>query len=313
MREDKVIFIFGPTAVGKTELACELAEGIGEIISADSMQVYKELNLGTAKPTEENQKRVEHHLVNIVPPDRRFSAGDFKRLALKTIKEIIGRGKIPFLVGGTGLYFRALEYDLIDAPPARLELRDSLYRMEEKQRGCLYERLMAVDPKTARSLHPNDLLRIVRALEIYYVTNRKLSELLPKVPFGSTGSQGHTEQLKQIDPLKIGITINREELYGRIESRCRRMIVNGLGAEVYRLMMKGYTEKLSSMKGLGYSHFIQYFKGCLSHEETVRLFIRDTKRYAKRQLTWFRREPETWWYHPIEIEAMRQRILFYIR
>lgn len=304
MKENKLVFIFGPTGVGKSDIACEVAQGIGEIISVDSMQVYWGMERGTAKPTEEQMQRVKHYLVSIVPPDFRFSAGNFKKLALKTISDIYNRGKIPILVGGTGLYFRALEFDLMDAPPANLELRDSLYSREEKNSGSLYRALSQIDPQAASSIHPNDILRVVRALEIYYITGVKFSEL--------TRRDSEDRSVEHFTTLKIGINTDRDVLYGRIEARCMKMIDSGLAREVFGLLRDGYTEKLPSMKGLGYSHFIQYFKGCYSSEETVRLFIRDTKRYAKRQLTWFGKEPDTRWFEPSESEAVKRKVMSFL-
>jgi len=301
VKKDRLVFIFGPTGVGKTDLACEVAQDIGEIISVDSMQVYKELDLGTAKPIAEHMKKVPHHLVSIIPPDFRFSAGDFKRLALKIISEVNQRGKIPILVGGTGLYFRALEFDLLNAPPAERKLRETLYKKEEKNKGYLYKELSTIDPPTAKLVNQNDLLRIVRALEIYYTSGIKFSRLLQK---------GKTRQLM---PLKIGLNIDREDLYARIESRCKKMIDCCLAQEVYGLLMKGYTEKLPAMKGLGYSHFFQYFKGCCSYDETLRRFVRDTKRYAKRQLTWFRKEPGVFWFKPTDVDIIRRKIESFIK
>jgi len=300
MSEKKVVFIFGPTGVGKTDLAVDVAMGIGEIISVDSMQVYRGLDCGTAKPTNDQLRKVKHHLVNIVSPEYRFSAGDFMRLALKAIEEIHKKNRVAFLVGGTGLYFRALEYNLSDAPPADMRLRRNLYREEEKEKGILYERLREVDPKTAGTLHPNDLIRIVRALEIYLISGMRFSDFInQESPLG-------------IRALKIGINMNRDDLYRRLEERCTKMIENGLAGEVYRLVNEGCTEKLPSMKGLGYSHFIQYFKGCRSYQETVRLFMRDTRRYAKRQLTWFRKEEGTFWWSPGDSDIVRQTIYSFI-
>lgn len=292
----RLIFIFGPTGVGKTRLAVNVSEGIGEIISVDSMQVYRGLDIGTAKPGEEERRRVPHHLIDIVPPDYRFSAGDFRRLALKAIDEIYGRMRIPVLVGGTGLYFRALEYSLIEAPPADLALRRSLYTEEEMEKGRLYRKLFEVDPETARKLHSNDLVRIIRALEVHALTGIRLSDFLKM------------KNQRKFEILKIGIIIDRKLLYSAIEERCREMVNRGLGGEVYRLLMQGYTEECPSMKGLGYSHFIQYFKGCYSSKEVLRLFQRDTKHYAKRQLTWFRREKGTFWHGPDEFQQVRERI-----
>lgn len=299
MNEDCTVFIFGPTAVGKTALACEVAKDIGEIVSVDSMQVYRSLECGTAKPSEEQLRTVKHHLVSAISPEQRFSAGDFRKKSVQLIREIMARRKVPIFVGGTGLYFRALEYDFINAPKAQPALREDLYNREESDRGCLYRELMSVDPDSALSVHQNDLLRIVRALEIYYTAGVRFSEL--------TGS--YQKGLRSYFPLKIGISIDREKLYARIESRCIRMIERGLGREVCGLLHKGYTEKLPSMKGLGYSHFIQYFKGCRSLDDTIRLFVRDTKRYAKRQLTWFRGESNTEWFGPHDASVIREKII----
>lgn len=294
--DNRLVFLFGPTAVGKTELALRLARRKGEIISVDSMQVYQGFECGTAKPTAEQMKEIRHHLVSIVPPEYRFSAGDFKRLATKAISDIYARGKIPLLVGGTGLYFRALEYDLHDGPVANLELRETLYREEEKEPGLLYKRLLQVDSDTAQTLHLRDLVRVVRALEVYYESGIKQSDLIRK------------KNEKRYTILKVGITLERELLYRRIEERCRRMVECGLAEETYSLLQKGHTEKLPSMKGLGYSHFLQYFKGCYSYDEVFRLFIRDTRRYAKRQLTWFRKEEGASWYGPDDSKSIREKV-----
>ncbi len=296
----KVVFIFGPTGVGKTELAMRVAAGIGEIISVDSMQVYRGLDCGTAKPAEAQMKRVKHHLVNIVAPDFRFSAGDFRRRALRAIDDIYLRDKVPVLVGGTGLYFRALEYNLSGAPIADVGLRKRLYKEEEGQKGMLYCRLQDLDPKTAASLHPNDTLRIVRALEVYALSGRKFSDFIRE------------SGVSIVAPLKIGITMDRRKLYEKIEYRCTGMIECGLDREVYRLLQEGCNEDYPSMKGLGYSHFIQYFKGCRSYGETIRLFLRDTKRYVKRQFTWFRREENALWFGPDEHSRVKECIESFI-
>lgn len=294
MSEKRIVFIFGPTGVGKSALAVQAACGIGEIVSVDSMQVYRGLDCGTAKPTSRQRASVPHHLVSIVPPSYRFSAGDFKRLAEKTIDEITGRGLLPVLVGGTGLYFRALEYSLHEAPRADMALREMLYGEEEKSPGTLCRRLERLDPAAARRLHANDLVRIVRALEIYELSGRRCSEF----------TEGMKNARYQV--LKIGINIERETLYRTLESRCARMLEEGLPQEVYGLMQDGIDERLPAMKGLGYSHFVQYFKGCFSYEETVRLFARDTRRYAKRQLCWFRRETAEWFFPRQHAEVRRR-------
>lgn len=295
MKRKRLVFIFGPTGVGKSELAVKVARGLGEIVSVDSMQVYQKLERGTAKPTALQLDSVRHHLVSIVPPTHRFSAGDFKRAAQDAIDDIAGRGLLPILVGGTGLYFSALECNLDDAPKADTALREEMYREEEKDKGALYRRLMQVDPKTARRLHPNDLMRVVRALEIYRISGRPSSDIM-----------GVSEK-KRYEILKFGINIERGKLYRNIELRCDRMVADDLPGEVCALLNEGLDEKLPSMKGLGYSHFIQYLKGCYSYEETKRLFVRDTKRYAKRQLCWFRRE-DAEWFDPRQHGEIRRRV-----
>jgi tRNA dimethylallyltransferase len=295
MKREKLIFIFGPTGVGKSELAVKVAHGLGEIISVDSMQVYEGLDCGTAKPDERCLGAVKHHLISIVPPTYRFSAGDFKSLAQKAIQDISKRGYIPILVGGTGLYFRALEYNLDEAPKADINFRERLYAEEEREKGTLFNKLIEVDPHTARHLHPNDLVRIIRALEIYHISGEKFSDMVKR----------NSRSMFRI--LKIGITMEREKLYRKLELRCMKMVERGLAEEVYGLLRDGFTEKLPSMKGLGYSHFIQYYKGCLSHNETLRLFMRDTKRYAKRQLTWFGNEKGVDWFGPGDHKEIRGR------
>ena len=299
--KQKLVFIFGPTGVGKTELSIRVAEGIGEIISVDSMQVYQGLELGTAKPEERALESIPHHLVSVVAPDYRFSAGDFRRMAIAAIEKVRERGMTPILVGGTGLYFRALEYNLSEAPKADPGLREELYRAEERKRGSLHNRLTAVDPETAHTLHPNDLIRIVRALEIYELSGMRFSEFKER----NTASP--------FTILKVGLMIDRVQLYRKLEQRCMRMINNGLPGEVYGLLKRGCDERYPSMKGLGYSHFMQYFKGCLSYAETVRLFVRDTRRYAKRQFTWFRNESNVNWYSPDEYGKIRERIVEFLK
>jgi tRNA dimethylallyltransferase len=296
VKRKRLVFIFGPTGVGKSELAVKAVRGMGEIVSVDSMQVYQKLECGTAKPTVKQLESIPHHLVSIVPPTYRFSAGDFKRRAQDAIDAISGRGFLPVLVGGTGLYFRALEYNLDEAPKADTAIREKLYGEEEKQKGVLYRRLQMIDPKTACRLHPNDLVRIVRALEIYELSGRYFSDVI---------SGGDRERRYEV--LKIGINMDRERLYRSLEKRCARMVADGLAKEVYDLFCSGLNERFPSMKGLGYSHFIQYFKGCLSYDEAERLFVRDTKRYAKRQLCWFRKEDAEWFF-PNQHTDVRRRV-----
>ena len=286
----------GPTATGKTDIAVRLADDIGEIISVDSMQVYKFLDCGTAKPTEEQMKRVKHHLVEIVNPDYRFSAGDFKRMSLKVIEDIYLRGKVPFLVGGTGLYFKSIDQGMIDVPPADVKYRDQLYEEEKREKGILYKKLLKIDRKSAGRINKNDLVRVVRALEIYHLTGITFSKWITR------------KENKNFEMLKIGIILERPALYEKIEDRCHKMLNCGLADEVVKLLKMGYNERYPSMKGLGYSHFINYFKGCFSYDETIRQFVRDTKRFAKRQITWFKADRNIIWYNPIQINEIHSVI-----
>lgn len=285
--EKPIIIIAGPTAVGKTDASILLARELGaEIVSADSMQIYRGMDLGTAKPTREQRKLVYHHMIDIVAPDQPYSAGDYLRDARAAIDGILASGGTPIVVGGTGLYIRALTRGLFHGPPADLELRERLLLREaEGEPGILYSDLVKVDPEAAVNIHPNDLRRTIRALEVYYLREKKLSVF----------QQEHSFQDRPYRFRLLFLVRSRSELYLRIEQRVDQMIAMGLEAEVKTLMEQGYRPGLSSMQGLGYKHFLDYFLGKTSREEAVALLKRDTRRYAKRQFTWFRREPDALW------------------
>jgi len=282
-----ILIIAGPTAVGKTEVSLLLAQELGaEIVSADSMQIYRGMDIGTAKPTLEQRKLVYHHLIDVVEPNQPYSVGDYLRDARAALDGIIASGGLPIVVGGTGLYLRALTRGLFSGPPADLEVRERLLRREsEGQPGTLYSDLVKVDPEAAVKIHPNDLRRTVRALEVYYLKDRKLSDF----------HREHAFKERQFQFNLVFLVRGRNELYPRIERRVDHMIESGLEAEVKTLMDRGYGPELASMQGLGYKHFLSHFMGKTSREEAVALIKRDTKRYAKRQFTWFRREPDTVW------------------
>jgi len=282
-----ILIIAGPTAVGKTDASLLLAQEMGaEIVSADSMQIYRGMDIGTAKPTPEQRALVYHHMIDIVDPAQPYSVGDYLRDARNAIDGILQSGGAPIVVGGTGLYIRALMRGLLHGPPADMELRERLLRKEsENGEGALYADLARLDPESAIKIHPNDLRRTVRALEVFYLRDRKLSDL----------QKAHAFQEKTHAFRLLFLVRGRPELYPRIERRVGQMIEQGLEAEVKGLMLKGYGSDLTSMQAIGYSHFIDYFNGRASFEETVELLKRDTKRYAKRQFTWFRREPEARW------------------
>lgn len=283
----KIIIIVGPTASGKTELALRLAERFdGEIVNADSMQVYRGMDIGTAKPSMELRRRVPHHLIDIVDPDADFSASDFRREAARVIADIHGRGRRVFVVGGTGLYVRALLKGLVDSPSGAESIRRELQETARRLGGAeLLRRLAEVDPETAGRLHPNDQVRIIRALEVYRQTGRPISSF--------RGEHGFTGDY--YDYLKIGIAVERSELYRRIEERVERMLAEGFLDEVRGLLARGYDAGLKPMRAIGYKEICSLLAGAYPLDEAVRLIKRDTRRYAKRQLTWFNRESEIYW------------------
>ncbi|HSQ77722.1 MAG TPA: tRNA (adenosine(37)-N6)-dimethylallyltransferase MiaA [Nitrospirota bacterium] len=282
-----ILIIAGPTAVGKTDASILLAQELGaEIVSADSMQIYRGMDIGTAKPTKTQRKLIYHHMIDIVEPDQPYSVGDYLRDARTAIDGIISSGGTPIVVGGTGLYIRALTRGLFHGPPADVELRERLLlRESEGEAGTLYSDLVKVDPEAAIKIHPNDIRRTVRALEVYYLRGRKLSDFQSEHAFQD---RPYTFRL-------FFLVRSRHELYLRIEQRVEQMLAEGLETEVKMLKDRGLSPDLSSLQGLGYKHFMDFFLGKTSRDEAVMLLKRDTKRYAKRQFTWFRREPEARW------------------
>jgi tRNA dimethylallyltransferase len=283
----RIVIIVGPTASGKTDLAVRLAECFdGEIVNADSMQVYRGMDIGTAKPSLELRRRVPHHLIDIADPDRNFSASDFRREAAAAIDDISGRGKRAFIVGGTGLYIRALLQGLVDSPSGAGEVRQKLEE-EAKLNGneALLAELAMVDPVTAQRLHANDLVRVIRALEVYRLTGKPISQ--QRSTHGFRGDY--------YCPLKLGLTLDRRELYERIDSRVERMIADGLVEEVRTLLGLGYTTQLKAFRSIGYRQISAHISGEYAIDEAVRLMKRDTRRYAKRQMTWFNGDKEINW------------------
>ncbi|MCC6545076.1 MAG: tRNA (adenosine(37)-N6)-dimethylallyltransferase MiaA [Nitrospirae bacterium] len=295
-----LLVIAGPTASGKSALAIYLA-GVfnGEVISADSMQVYEGMDIGTAKPSKEELAIVPHHMFSIISPGEPFSAGEYVRLVRPLIDKLHRHGKLPIAAGGTGLYIRAVVDGLCEAPKADSEIRRRLLNEEKDHgKGYLYKRLCDVDPVSAGKIEPNDTVRIIRALEVNELAGIPISEIHTKHGFWE----------RPYDYLIIGLTMDRKELYKRIERRVDRMIEMGLEAEVRSLMDKDY-ESFLLMNGLGYKQIAGYIKGWYSLDEAVNLLKRDTRRYAKRQLTWFRRDNRIKWYevkddcsHYLEIE-----------
>jgi tRNA dimethylallyltransferase len=284
----RLVILLGPTGVGKSLLALELAEELGgEIISADSMQVYRYMDIGTAKPTFDDQKRVRHHLIDLVTPDQPFHAALYRTLGRKMIDQLFQNKTPIWVVGGTGLYIKTLTQGLFSSPKIDPHVRESL-KKEAKEKGAdaLYERLKKVDPQTAFHLHPNDLFRIIRALEIFDSTGVPISFYREQHRFGE----------KPYLTLKVGLEMNREILYHRIEERVDEMLEKGFLQEVERLMEMGYGPELKPMQSLGYKQMVQFLLKEIGWGEAVRQIKRDTRHYAKRQLTWFKADPEVHWW-----------------
>lgn len=292
--ERKIIVICGPTAVGKTEYAIETALKVnGEIVSCDSMQLYKYMDIGSAKPTAEEQTRVKHYLVDEIDPAQAFSAAKYQALAKKAIEEIFAKEKTPVIAGGTGLYLNALLYDMdFSAPPRNDAYRDQLYReADEFGPEYLHEKLANADPDAANRIHPNNIKKVVRALEA--------AEEGKKVRDFSKDLQPTADY----DAILIGLTRNREELYDRINRRVDLLIKRGLLEEVRELLAKGLTEADISMKGIGYKEIIGYYHGQYSLQEAIDLVKKNTRHYAKRQLTWFKRYKEMKWFNISEYDS----------
>lgn len=284
-----LIIILGPTAVGKSELAIELAQNFGfEIVNADSMQVYRGMDIGSAKPSLKERNLVAHHLIDIKDPDEEFSAAQFKEEARNSIVSLAQAGTIALVVGGTGFYIRALTKGLFPAPSADLKLREELKKKEETQgKWYLYKELEKVDPEAASRIHPNDTFRIIRALEVFYLTGRPISQQ----------QKNHQFKHSYFNPLKIGLMRNRREIYNRIDQRVDKMIKDGLVDEVRQLLKRRYPQTIKPFQSLGYKQILSYLQGDVSLDEAVRLIKRNTKRYGKRQLTWFKKDSEIRWFN----------------
>ncbi|NLA85009.1 MAG: tRNA (adenosine(37)-N6)-dimethylallyltransferase MiaA [Clostridiales bacterium] len=288
MKKTPLLVITGPTSTGKTALAIKIAQVLnGEIISADSMQIYRYMDIGTAKPTIEERKGIPHYMLDIVYPDEEYNVALFQKQAMKTIEDISKRGRLPILAGGTGLYINSIIYpmDFSDAekdPEYRNYLKK---RLKENGVLWLHNQLKKVDLKSAERLHPNDTRRIIRALEIYHLTGKPMTAF----------HQNYKEMEPPYDLLLYGLTMERQILYERINLRVDCMIEAGLVDEVRGLLKKGYTKDLVSMQGLGYKEIVAYLKGLVTLNEAIEVLKRNTRRFAKRQLTWFRREKQIKW------------------
>ncbi|WP_130807074.1 tRNA (adenosine(37)-N6)-dimethylallyltransferase MiaA [Senegalia massiliensis] len=294
MKRDLILLI-GPTASGKTSVSIKLAKEINaEIISADSMQIYKYMNIGTAKINKCEMDLINHYMIDEVYPDQEYSVSDFKDNAYSYIDDIYSKDKLPLVVGGTGLYINSLVYDLdFTNAISNQELRDKYYALADKYGNkYIHNLLKEVDEKSYNRIHENDTKRIVRALEIYYETGKPMSE----------GYNNFRKPNPDFNLIILGLYMDREKLYERINLRVDMMIKEGLVDEVKDLLDKGYEKSLVSMQGLGYKEIIGYLEGSYSLEKAIELLKRDTRRFAKRQLTWFRRDDRIIWFNKGDFE-----------
>ncbi len=300
MNRPKCIIIAGPTASGKTSISVTLAQAFnGEIVNADSMQVYRGMDIGTAKPTPEEQNGIPHHLLDVVDPDEEFNAAIYRSRALPVISDVVSRGKTCFVTGGTGLYIKSLAKGLFHCPPADMELRNALRReCESKGAQALHERLKHLDPESAGKIHPNDKARIIRNLEIADLTGRRPSDLIKEHGFSDT----------PLNTLTICLDVERQELYKRIDKRSVAMVDEGLAEETKHLLNKGYASDLKPMQSIGYRHMVNYLQGGWSLEEALHSIQRDTRRYAKRQFTWFKGDSDNVWIAPEDMERIQAKI-----
>jgi tRNA dimethylallyltransferase len=296
----RIIVVGGPTASGKTTVGIEVAESHGgQIVSADSIQIYRYMDVGSAKPSIEERARVTHHLIDIRNPDEDFSAGDYVREARKSISQILKEGGLPLVVGGTGLYIRALIGGIAELPPAHTEIRKNLRMLEAKGgKGTLFKKLVELDPVSAGRIPSENVGRVIRALEVIELTGKTLSKL----------QEEHSFQDRRYEVLFVCLNPGRQLLYERIDKRVDSMIEGGLLEEVLKLYERGYSGELKPMQSLGYRHAGMVLTGQIDLYGAIRLMKRDTRHYAKRQMTWFRSEPGVLWCDPGDIKGIGLKV-----
>ena len=300
-----LIVLTGPTAVGKTSLSIALARAVeGEIISADSMQVYKHMDIGSAKIKKEEMEGIPHYLIDVLEPDEEFHVVRFQEMAKEAMKEIYSKGKIPILTGGTGFYIQAVVKDIdFSQDTEKSSVRERLENLaQEKGGGYLHELLAQRDPESAEKIHPNNIKRVIRALEYYELTGEKIS----------LHNEREGEKVSPYNTAYFVLSDHRERLYEKIDRRVDQMLDEGLVEEVRRLAQMGYTRDMVSMQGLGYKEILAYLEGEYSLEEAVYVLKRDTRHFAKRQLTWFRREKDVIWVKKPDFDYDDKKILEYI-
>jgi tRNA dimethylallyltransferase len=287
VKKPRLVAVVGPTASGKSSLALNLALKFGgEIISADSVQVYRGLDIGTAKPSAEERRLVPHHLIDILDPDQEHSAALFRKQADEVIHRLHLHDTPIFVAGGTGLYLKVLSRGIFRGPGGDSQVRDALHRRAETEgKGVLHRELQLLDPESASRIHPHDILRIIRALEVCSLAKKPISHF----------QREHGFRESPYEILKIGLQCDREALFRRIECRVEEMLKMGWVEEVKSLLMKGYSPTLKSMQTVGYKHFVSHLTGEIDLARAVELTKRDTRRYAKRQITWFKADKEIHW------------------
>lgn len=300
-----LIILTGPTAVGKTKLSIALAKAAnGEIISADSMQVYRYMDIGSAKIKKEEMQGVPHYLIDVLKPEEEFHVVRFQEMAKQAMEEIYAKGKIPILTGGTGFYIQAVVKDIdFSENTEKSEIRSRLEQLaKDKGREYLHQKLLEVDPDSAQKIHANNVKRVIRALEYYELTGEKIS------------LHNEREAAKESPYCYAYFVLNdlREKLYQRIDARVDEMLKEGLVQEVEKLSRMGYTRNMVSMQGLGYKEILAYLEGECSLEEAVYILKRDTRHFAKRQITWFKREPDVIWVNKPEFGYEDEKILNYM-
>ena len=296
----KVIVICGPTGIGKTSLSLSLAKAFnGSIVGADSMQIYRYMDIGTAKPNAKEMSVASHYLIDVADPDEDFDAAKFARQGRAAVSEICARGCVPLIVGGTGFYVRAILHGLFPASPVDPEIRRKIQEdLQVHDRDWLYDRLRSCDPAAASRIHPNDTYRVTRALEIFEITGCPLSEY----------QKQHGFMDNPFETLKVCLHMNRKALYERINRRVDLMIDAGLLEEVKSLMERGYSGDLKSMQSIGYRHMVEYLEGKNTWDDTIYTLKRDTRRFAKRQLTWFRKDSEMIWKSPDDVDGVMDMV-----
>ena len=289
-----MVAVLGATGTGKSSLALNVAEALGgEIVNCDSLQVFRYFDIGTAKLAPAERRGIPHHLIDIVNPDEIFTAGEYSRRARETIAAISARGRLPVICGGTGFYFRALIAGLFEGPGRNAALRERLGAREERRPGSLHRLLSRFDRDAARRIHPHDVPKVMRAVEVCLLARRPLSELF----------QGGRNELRGYRTIRFVLQPDRERLYQRLDGRCRQMFEGGLIDEVRRILALGYPRSAKPFESHGYKQALQLLGGELSAEEAIELAQRNTRRYAKRQMTWFRGEPSVEWVRGFGDEA----------